>query len=107
MWAGDHLYIQRNYLHDNSCQGFFIKDQDRPIDTLVIQDNLLVRHNLPCQPASLCPNWVMSPVQIFGPITNHVFRNNTIWANDSDGISDVARERAAERPDRPQRHLAR
>jgi hypothetical protein len=87
VWAGDHLYIQRNYLHDNNCQGFFIKDQDRPIDTLVIQDNLLVRHNLPCQPASLCPNWVMSPVQIFGPVTNHVFRNNTIWANDSDGVS--------------------
>jgi hypothetical protein len=87
VWAGDHLYIQRNYLHDNNCQGVFIKDQDRPIDTVVIQDNLLVRHNLPCQPASLCPNWVMSPVQIFGPITNHVFRNNTIWANDSDGIT--------------------
>ena len=87
VWAGDHLYIQRNYLHDNNCQGFFVKDQDRPIDTLVIQDNLLVRHDLPCQPASLCPNWVMSPVQIFGPVTNHVFRNNTIWANDSDGVS--------------------
>lgn len=87
VWAGDHLYIQRNYLHDNNCQGFFIKDQDRSIDTVVIQDNLLVRHNLPCQPASLCPNWVLSPVQVYGPMTNHVFRNNTIWANDTNGVT--------------------
>jgi hypothetical protein len=87
VWAGDHLYIERNYLHDNNCQGFFVKDQDYSIDTLVIQDNLLVRHDLPCQPASLCPTWVLSPIQVYGPMTNHVFRNNTIWANDSDGVT--------------------
>jgi Right handed beta helix region len=85
VWVGDHLYIQRNYLHDNNCQGFFIKDQASPIDTVVIQDNLIANHNLPCQPASLCPNWVLSPVQVFGPVVNHVFRNNTIWTNDKDG----------------------
>jgi hypothetical protein len=85
VWVGDHLYIQRNYLHDNNCQGFFVKDQASPIDTLVIQDNLIANHNLPCQPASLCPSWVLSPVQVFGPVVNHVFRNNTIWTNDKDG----------------------
>jgi hypothetical protein len=85
VWVGDHLYIQRNYLHDNNCQGFFIKDQASAIDTVVIQDNLIANHNLPCQPASLCPSWVLSPVQVFGPVVNHVFRNNTIWTNDKDG----------------------
>jgi hypothetical protein len=85
VWVGDHLYIQRNYLHDNNCQGFFIKDQASAIDTVVIQDNLIADHNLPCQPASLCPSWVLMPVQVYGPLVNHVFRNNTIWTNDKDG----------------------
>ena len=30
VWVGDHLVFRRNYLHDNHCQGFFIKDQTSP-----------------------------------------------------------------------------
>jgi hypothetical protein len=85
VWGGDHLYFLRNYIHGNNCQGFFVKDQDQNIDTLVVEDNLLIDHNLPCQPASLCPTWVLTPVQIYGPATNQIFRNNTIWVPDKDG----------------------
>ena len=27
VWVGDHLVFRKNYLHDNRCQGFFVKDQ--------------------------------------------------------------------------------
>jgi len=79
VWGGDHLVFQRNWLHANNCQGFFIKDQDRPVDGVVFNDNLIVDHNLPCQPTSLCPTWVLSPVQLFGPITTLQMTNNTVW----------------------------
>jgi Right handed beta helix region len=79
VWVGDHLVFRRNYLHDNNCQGFFVKDQASAIDTVVVEDNLIVDHNLPCQPASLCPTWVLSPVQIFGPLTSLRMANNTVW----------------------------
>jgi hypothetical protein len=79
VWVGDHLVYRRNYLHSNNCQGFFVKDQQSPIDTIVFDDNLIVDHNLPCQPASLCPTWVLSPVQIFGPLTSLHMANNTVW----------------------------
>jgi hypothetical protein len=79
VWVGDHLVFRRNWLHANNCQGFFVKDQASPIDTIVVEDNLIVDHNLPCQPASLCPTWVLSPVQVFGPLTSLRFANNTVW----------------------------
>jgi hypothetical protein len=79
VWVGDHLVFRRNWLHGNNCQGFFVKDQASPIDTIVVEDNLIVDHNLPCQPASLCPTWVLSPVQVFGPLTSLRFANNTVW----------------------------
>jgi hypothetical protein len=79
VWVGDHLVFRRNWLHANNCQGFFVKDQASPIDTIVVEDNLIVDHNLPCQPDSLCPTWVLSPVQVFGPLTSLRFNNNTVW----------------------------
>ena len=27
VWRGDHIVFRKNYLHDNRCQGFFVKDQ--------------------------------------------------------------------------------
>ena len=97
VWRGDHLYVRRNYLHGNNCQGFFVKDQDGPIDTIVVEDNLIVDHTLPCEPTSLCPTWVLTPAQIWGPIEHLVVRNNTIWTPyrdgqvwwRGDGLSDV------------------
>ncbi|HEX7298611.1 MAG TPA: right-handed parallel beta-helix repeat-containing protein [Solirubrobacteraceae bacterium] len=79
VWVGDHLIYRRNWLHGNNCQGFFVKDQASPIDTIVVEDNLIVDHNLPCQPDSLCPTWVLSPVQVFGPLTSLRMANNTVW----------------------------
>jgi hypothetical protein len=79
VWVGDHLVFRRNYLHGNNCQGFFVKDQDSAIDSIVFDDNLIVDHNLPCQPASLCPNWVLAPVQIFGPLGSLTMTHNTVW----------------------------
>ena len=81
VWVGDHLVIRRNYLHDFGGQGIFIKDQAPAIDGLVIEDNLIVRQNRPCDPVSLCPTWQLSPLQVFGPIADGSIRHNTIWSN--------------------------
>jgi hypothetical protein len=79
VWVGDHLVIRRNYVHDFGGQGLFVKDQATAIDGLVIEDNLIVAQDSPCDPASLCPTWQLSPFQIFGPIANGSIRHNTVW----------------------------
>ena len=80
VWVGDHLVIRRNYIHDFGGQGIFIKDQAPAIDGLVIEDNLIVRQDRPCDPRSLCPTWQLSPLQVFGPISEGSIRHNTIWS---------------------------
>jgi hypothetical protein len=85
VWVGDHLVFRRNYLHDFGGQGFFVKDQASAIDGLVVEDNLIVRQNRPCDPTSLCPTWQLSPFQIFGPARNVSIRHNTVWPGDSGG----------------------
>jgi hypothetical protein len=85
VWVGDGLTFRRNYLHDFGGQGFFVKDQASPIVGLVVEDNLIVRQDLPCDPGSLCPTWQLSPFQIFGPISGASIRNNTVWAA-GDGV---------------------
>jgi hypothetical protein len=79
VWVGDHLYFRRNYLHDFGGEGLLVKDQGSAIDTIVIEDNLIVRQNRPCQPASLCQGYQLSPLQVFGPARNVWIRRNTIW----------------------------
>jgi hypothetical protein len=79
VWEGDHLYIRRNYLHDFGGQGILIKDQARAIDGLAIEDNLVIRQDLPCDPDDRCPTWQLSPLQVFGPIAHGSIRHNTIW----------------------------
>ncbi|HEX5925385.1 MAG TPA: hypothetical protein VFY45_16255 [Baekduia sp.] len=85
VWVGDHLYFRKNYLHDFGGQGFFVKDQASAIDGLVVEDNLIVRQNLPCDPTSLCPNWQLSPFQVFGPLKNVSIRHNTVWPGSGGG----------------------
>jgi Bacterial Ig domain/PKD domain len=87
VWVGDHLVFRRNYLHDFGGQGFFVKDQASAIDGLVAEDNLIVNQDLPCDPASLCPTWQLSPFQLFGPISNGVIRHNTVWPGSSGGFA--------------------
>jgi hypothetical protein len=80
VWFGDHLIFRRNYLHDNRCQGFFIKDQKSPVDTVVAEDNLFLRNGAPCDGGSCGQPTVF---HLFGPMNNLTVRNNTIWTPES------------------------
>jgi hypothetical protein len=77
VWVGDHLIYRRNYLHDNRCQGLFIKDQASTVDTVVADDNLMLRNAAPCDGAAGCGQPAI--FQLFGPMTNLVMTRNTIW----------------------------
>jgi hypothetical protein len=85
VWGGDHLVFRKNYLHDFGGQGFFVKDQPATIDGMVVEDNLIVRQNLPCDPTSLCPTWQLSPFQVFGPLRDVRIRHNTVWPGSGGG----------------------
>ena len=87
VWTGDHIVYRRNYLHDNRCQGFFIKDQNSlggvsaPITGINVEDNLFVRDNEPCAPeAPGCGQ--PSYFQVFGPYSGFTMRRNTFWTGD-------------------------
>jgi hypothetical protein len=80
VWVGDHLVYRGNYLHDNRCQGFFVKDQASSIRGIRVEDNLIVRNDAPCAPqAEGCG--APSDLQIFGPYSGLTMRRNTIWGN--------------------------
>jgi hypothetical protein len=76
VWVGDGMYFRRNYLHDNRCQGFFIKDQASTVANVVAEDNLFLRNDAPCAQAG-CGQ--PSAFQLFGPMSGLVIRRNTIW----------------------------
>jgi hypothetical protein len=78
VWVGDHLYFRRNYLHDNRCQGFFVKDQPAPVSNVVVANNLMLRDAAPCDPPS-SDCGPPSIVQIFGPMQGLRLTRNTIW----------------------------
>ena len=78
VWVGDHLVFNRNYLHDFGGQGFFVKDQNTPINGFIANNNLIVDQDRPCEPSTLCTGYQLSPWQIYGPITNGEMRNNTV-----------------------------
>ena len=71
------MYFRRNYLHDNRCQGFFIKDQATTVANVVAEDNLFLRNNAACDGDPGCGQ--PSIFQLFGPMTGLVVRRNTIW----------------------------
>jgi len=78
VWGGDGLYFRRNYLHDNRCQGFFVKDQPSTIVGIAVEDNLFLRNSEPCAPeASGCGQ--PSYLQVFGPYQDLTMRRNTVW----------------------------
>ena len=78
VWGGDGLYFRRNYLHDNRCQGFFVKDQPAPVRKVVVADNLMLRDAAPCAESS--PDCgAPSVVSLYGPIQGLQLANNTIW----------------------------
>jgi hypothetical protein len=92
VWVGDHIVFRKNYLHDNRCQGFFIKDQaslgspSGPVVGITVDDNLFVRNHEPCgAPLTSCgqPNYF----QVFGPYSGFKMTKNTIWGDGGDSIA--------------------
>jgi hypothetical protein len=94
VWVGDHIVFRKNYLHDNRCQGFFVKDQaslggvSGPIHGIRVEDNLFLRNHEPCG-APLGPSECGQPLyfQVAGPYTGFVMKNNTIWGDTVDSIA--------------------
>jgi hypothetical protein len=84
VWGGDGLYFRRNYLHDNRCQGFFIKDQPAPVAHVVLEDNLMLRNDAPCAPAVVGYCGPPEIVQIVGPTRGVRLTSNTIWTPGND-----------------------
>jgi hypothetical protein len=94
VWVGDHIVFRKNYLHDNRCQGFFVKDQaslggvSGPIHGIKVEDNLFLRNHEPCgKPlgASECGQPLY--FQVAGPYSGFVMKNNTIWGDSVDSIA--------------------
>jgi hypothetical protein len=91
VWTGDNLVFRKNYLHDNRCQGFFVKDQNSlcgsgssgvcgPVQGIRVEDNLFLRNEEPC--ASTAPGCGQPVIlHIFGPYTNAVISHNTVWGD--------------------------
>jgi hypothetical protein len=94
VWVGDHIIFRKNYLHDNRCQGFFVKDQaslggvSGPIHGITVEDNLFLRNHEPCG-APLGPSECGQPLyfQVAGPYTGFKMKNNTIWGDTVDSIA--------------------
>jgi len=92
VWTGDHLVFRKNYLHDNHCQGFFVKDQDDlcgsgnsgvcgPVEGIRLEDNLFLRNDAPCAEGDCGPSLT---VHIFGPTRGVRIAQNTIWTPEDD-----------------------
>jgi hypothetical protein len=92
VWVGDHIVFRKNYLHDNRCQGFFVKDQaslggvSGPIAGITVEDNLFLRNREPCGPPLTSCGQPMY-FQVFGPYSGFVMRRNTIWGDGADSIA--------------------
>jgi hypothetical protein len=73
-WGGKGLVYRGNYLHDNRCQGFFIKDG--LVSNVTVEDNLMIRNHVAAsgvgQPAV---------IQIYN-VLGLQMRHNTIWTDD-------------------------
>ena len=94
VWRGDHLSFRKNYLHDNRCQGFFVKDQTLstpeipggPVEGIAVEDNLFLRNEQPCgAPLTSCGQPMY--FQIVGPYNGFVMKRNTIWGDGADSIA--------------------
>jgi hypothetical protein len=92
VWVGDHIVFRRNYLHDNRCQGFFVKDQaslggvSGPITGITVEDNLFLRNKEPCGPPLTSCGQPMY-FQVFGPYSQFKMKRNTIWGDGADSIA--------------------
>lgn len=78
VWGGDHLVFRRNYLHDNRCQGFFIKDHPQQIDRVVFDNNLIVRNDAACDPSY--PGCGQPVAHSFSFVASYTANRNTVWS---------------------------
>jgi hypothetical protein len=92
VWVGDHIIFRKNYLHDNRCQGFFVKDQaslggvSGPIHGITVENNLFLRNKEPCGPPLASCGQPMY-FQVVGPFDGFTMKRNTIWG---DGLDSIA-----------------
>jgi hypothetical protein len=74
VWGGDHIVFRRNYAHDNRAENFFVKDHRSTVNGVVLEDNLLIRNDVPSSGAGQ-----PAIVNLYGPTTGLVVNRNTIW----------------------------
>jgi hypothetical protein len=77
-FGGDGLVFRGNYVHDNRCQGFFIKDGR--VTNVVVQDNLFARNTKPCGGGVSCDPGSPYTFQLYDTIGVTV-RGNTFAQN--------------------------
>jgi parallel beta helix pectate lyase-like protein len=68
VWGGDGLVFRGNYLHDNDCQGFFIKDGSAR--NVRIENNLFLRDTAGRGQTVVSQIWDSTDVTL---------QNNTVW----------------------------
>lgn len=76
VWGGKNLVFADNYLHDNNCQPFFIKDGW--VEGVLVEDNLFVRNRVASEPV-VSQIWRSKDV---------VVRYNTWWDDSAFIIRD-------------------
>jgi hypothetical protein len=77
-FGGDGLVFRGNYVHDNRCQGFFIKDGR--VTDVTVQDNLFAKNTKPCAGGASCDPGSPATFQLFDTVGVTV-RNNTFAQN--------------------------
>ena len=80
VFGGSGMLFNRNYEHDNQCQGFFIKDGDA--SNVTVSDNLFLRNDNLGEGEN--------NIQVFNT-TGFVMTKNTVW----DGQGDLIRSENA------------
>jgi hypothetical protein len=76
-WGGIGLVFRGNYLHDNRCQGLFIKDGT--VSDVSVTNNLMLRNLAPSPVPDVGDPQI---VQLFD-VNGLFMANNTIWTEDS------------------------
>ncbi len=97
VWGGSNLTFRNNYLHNNSGQGFFLKDplgnnpkcatpanpNGNQYCNVYFENNLIVHSTV--QDAEAAPGFTQNQFQVFDTHNIYIF-NNTIWDNEANFI---------------------
>jgi hypothetical protein len=77
-FGGDGLVFRGNYVHDNRCQGFFIKDGR--VTNVTVEDNVFTKNTKPCGSGVTCDPGSPATFQLFDTV-GVIVRNNTFAQN--------------------------